>query len=53
MSNGDQFRESLYESRNGGENIKIEIENQKPEKFKINQIYMLPTRDRVWVWFEE
>lgn len=52
-SNGKEFRESIYESRGGGENIKIEIVNQKPEKFKINQIYMLPTRDRVWVWIEE
>lgn len=52
-SNGKEFRESIYESRGRGENIKIEIVNQKPEKFKINQIYMLPTRDRVWVWVEE
>lgn len=51
--NGKEFRESFFESREGGENITIQIVNSRPEKFAINQIYMLPTRDRVWVWVEE
>lgn len=46
--NGKKFRESLY-----GTNINIEIVNEKPEKFKLNQIYMLATRDVVWLWGEE
>lgn len=46
--NGKRFRESLY-----GTNVNIEIVNEKPEKFKLNQIYMLATRDVVWLWAEE
>lgn len=46
--NGKRFRESLY-----GTNVHIEIVNEKPEKFKLNQIYMLATRDVVWLWAEE
>lgn len=46
--NGKRFRESLY-----GTNVDIEIVNEKPEKFKLNQIYMLATRDVVWLWAEE
>ena len=51
--NGKDFRESFLESRDGGENITIEIVNKRPEKFVINQLYMLATRDRMWVWVEE
>ena len=51
--NGKEFRESFFESQKGGENITIQIVNSRPEKFTINQIYMLSTRDRVWVWVEE
>lgn len=50
---GKRFREDFFESRENGENLTIEIVNQKPEKFKINQIYMLATRDVVWIWTEE
>lgn len=46
--NSKRFRESLY-----GTNVHIEIVNEKPEKFKLNQIYMLATRDVVWLWAEE
>ena len=46
--NGKRFRESLY-----GTNVNIEIVNEKPEMFKLNQIYMLATRDVVWLWAEE
>lgn len=51
--NGKQFRNSIYEDRANGINRTIQIVNEKPEKFIINQIYMLPTRDRVWIWVEE
>lgn len=49
---GKQFKEDFFESRANGEDLSIEIVNQKPEKFKVNQIYMLATRDVVWVWTE-
>lgn len=50
---GKKFRTDYFESRENGENLTIEVVNQKPEKFKINQIYMLATRDVVWIWTEE
>lgn len=46
--NGKKFRESLY-----GTSAHIEVVTQKPERFKLNQIYMLATRDVVWLWAEE
>lgn len=51
--NGKEFRNSLEEERMNGINHSIQIVSEKPEKFIINQIYMLPTRDRVWVWVED
>lgn len=48
QGNGKKFRESLY-----GTNVHIEVVNEKPERFKLNQIYMLATRDVVWLWAEE
>ncbi len=46
--NGKKFRESLY-----GISAHIEVVTEKPERFKLNQIYMLATRDIVWLWAEE
>lgn len=46
--NGKKFRESLY-----GTETQIEVVTKKPERFKLNQIYMLATRDVVWLWGEE
>lgn len=46
--NGKKFRESLY-----GTSAHIEVVTAKPERFKLNQIYMLATRDVVWLWAEE
>ena len=51
--NGREFRNSLKEERMNGINHSIQIVSEKPEKFIVNQIYMLPTRDRVWVWVED
>lgn len=48
QGNGKKFRESLY-----GTGAHIEVVNEKPERFKLNQIYMLATRDVVWLWAEE
>lgn len=48
QGNGKKFRESLY-----GTDAHIEVVNEKPERFKLNQIYMLATRDVVWLWAEE
>lgn len=50
---GKKFREDFFESRENGENLTIEIVNEKPKDFKINQLYMLATRDIVWVWVED
>lgn len=46
--NGKKFRESL-----SGASAHIEVVTKKPERFKLNQIYMLATRDVVWLWGEE
>ena len=46
--NGKKFRESL-----SGTSAHIEVVTKKPERFKLNQIYMLATRDVVWLWGEE
>lgn len=51
--NGKEFRNSIYEDRKNGIKRTVEIVNQKPEKFVVNQIYMLATRDRAWIWTEE
>ena len=51
--NGKEFRLSIQEDRKNGINRTIEVVNEKPENFVINQIYMLSTRDRVWIWTEE
>lgn len=48
QGNGKQFRESLY-----GTDTHIEVVTEKPDHFKLNQIYMLATRDVVWLWAEE
>ena len=50
---GKQFRDSFFEERANGANHSIQIVNEKPDKFIVNQLYMLPTRDRVWVFVEE
>lgn len=50
---GREFKKSLEEERQNGIKHSIQIVDKKPEKFVINQIYMLATRDRVWIWVEE
>lgn len=50
---GKKFREDFIESRDGGEKLSIEVVNAKPEKFRLNQIYMLRNREVVWVWTSE
>lgn len=49
---GREFKESFFEERKKGNDVHIEIVYAKPEKFIINQLYMLATRDRMWVWVE-
>ena len=51
--NGKKFRKDLDNERAGGIVRTIEIVDEKPEKFKLNQIYMLRTRDVVWVFTEK
>ena len=50
--NGKQFRDSIREDLENGMDRTIEVVNEEPKKFKINQIYMLATRDVVWVYIE-
>jgi len=50
--NGKEFRESIKEDRANGAERTIEIVDGAPEKFKINQIYMLRDRNVVWVYTE-
>lgn len=49
---GKEFRDSIFEDRAKGINRTIEIVNEPPLKFKLNQIYMLPTRDTLWIYVE-
>lgn len=50
---GRDFKNSLLEERQNGINHEIQIVNKKPEQFVVNQIYMLATRDKIWIWVEE
>ena len=51
--NGREFRQSYYEEIDNGIHHEIKIVNEKPTSFVVNQIYMLSTRDKVWIWVEE
>lgn len=53
QGNGKEFRESLFEDANNGIHREIKIVSEKPKEFAFNQIYMLATRDVVWVWTKE
>lgn len=53
QGNGAKFRRDYFESKENGEALSVEVVNEKPEKFKINQLYMLRTRDVIWCWVEE
>ena len=48
-----EFMDSLREDRENGTVRTIEVVDQKPENFKLNQIYMLRSRDVVWVYMEK
>lgn len=48
-----EFLDSLQEDRENGINHEIEIVYKEPDKFKINQIYMLADRKKIWVYVEE
>ena len=50
--NGKNFRDSIYKDRKNKISRTIQIVNQEPVKFVFNQLYMLPTRDVVWVFIE-
>lgn len=51
-SSGRKFMESVKEDRANGMDRTIEIVNAEPEKFKVNQIYMLRNREVVWIYKE-
>ena len=47
---GADFRKSLDEDYKNGIKHEIEIVYEKPKTFVFNKIYVLATRDKVWVW---
>lgn len=53
QGNGKEFRESLFEDANRGIHREIKIVTEKPKEFAFNQIYMLATRDVVWIWVKD
>lgn len=50
--NRKEFMDSIFEDLDNGIERTIEVVNEEPKKFKINQIYMLATRDVVWIYME-
>lgn len=48
--NGKQFRKDLLEDAKKGITRDIEIVYEKPTQFVFNKIYLLATRDRMWVY---
>lgn len=52
-ANGKEFRDSIFEDRKKGINRSIQIVDEKPTQFVFNQIYMLRTRKKVWIWVKE
>lgn len=51
--NGKQFRDSFLEDNGKGVKRSIKLVNEKPIEFIFNQIYMLPTRDVMWIWIKD
>ena len=47
---GNQFKKDFLNEIQAGKDRTIEIVNEKPVQWRFNQLYMLPTRDRMWVW---
>lgn len=52
-SSGKEFMESIKEDRANGIDRTIEIVNEEPKAFKVNQIYMLRNREVVWVYMDK
>lgn len=48
--NGHEFRKNFMNDERNGIERKIELVHEKPEKFAFNVIYLLATRDVMWVW---
>lgn len=51
--NAKELRESIKAELAEGKNRTIELVDEEPKKFKINQIYMLRSRDVVWIYKEQ
>ncbi len=51
--NAKELRESIKAELAEGKNRTIELVDEEPKKFKVNQIYMLKTRDVVWIYKEQ
>lgn len=48
-----EFQDDLMKEFQAGHERNIEIVFEKPDKFVFNQLYMLATRDVMWVWVLE
>ena len=51
--NAGKLKKDLIEDENRGIKHKIEIVNEKPEKFRLNTIYLLLDSKRAWVYLEK
>ena len=47
---GKQFVNDLMEDRENGINHSIKVVNKAPDKFKINEIYVLSNGKRAWTY---
>lgn len=47
---GKQFVNDLMEDRENGINHSIQVVNKAPDKFKINEIYVLSNGKRAWTY---
>lgn len=52
-SSGREFMNSIVEDRKNGLTRDIEIVDEAPTSFKVNQIYMLRNREVVWVYMDK
>ena len=50
---GKQFIDDIREDRSNGINHSIQVVNKAPDKFKINEIYVLSNGKRAWTYITD
>ena len=50
---GKQFIDDIREDRSNGINHSIQVVNKAPDKFKINEIYVLSDGKRAWTYITD